>query len=169
MFVLVFIANLILIIVSLVVLPARVAMHFGPGGTPDSWGSKYVSALIFLVVEIPSFLLFYFITPFVFKFPAEWISLPNKDYWLKQENRPVMKVKLESIMLEFGVAFFIFMFCAGLLVTKANLSDPVKLNETLFYPVFTAFMAYVVYWCVKIFRSFKLPKNDDKPSGLPLR
>ena len=40
----VFVANLILMAVSLAVQPDQVAIHFGGGGQPDSWASKEFNA-----------------------------------------------------------------------------------------------------------------------------
>ena len=55
-----FVANLILMVVSVVISPEQVAIHFGGGGMPDSWASREFNAAIFLVLEVPFFLLFYF-------------------------------------------------------------------------------------------------------------
>ena len=50
-FILSFVANLALTLISLDILPNCVALYFGPGGAPNGWGSKYVGALFFLVIQ----------------------------------------------------------------------------------------------------------------------
>ncbi|MBT3255876.1 MAG: DUF1648 domain-containing protein [Deltaproteobacteria bacterium] len=45
-FILAFAANLVLAVISLVLSPSTVAIHFGFGGEPDGWALVYVSALI---------------------------------------------------------------------------------------------------------------------------
>ena len=60
LFCLTFGANVLLWLVSLVVLPDQVAVHFGRGGVPDSWASKEWNALVFVLMEIPLFLLFWY-------------------------------------------------------------------------------------------------------------
>jgi hypothetical protein len=67
-------------------------------------------------------------------------------------------------MLEFGCALFTFLLGTGLLTLEANLADPVRLNESLFFPLFLAFMVYTVYWCVKFTLAFKIPVNKDGPN-----
>jgi len=93
------------------------------------------------------------------KLHPKFISLPNKEYWLKEENQQHMKAKLASLMAEFGFVLFTFLFCVGLLTIEANLSDPIRLNERLFLPIFIVFMLYTAYWVVKIVRAFRVPKN----------
>ena len=167
LFILAFAANVILTLVSLVVLPPKVAIHFGSGGVPNAWASKEVNALIFLAIEGPLFILFLFAPSLVMKCPPKLINLPNKDYWLKEENKPATKAKVESLMCQFGIALFGFLFCVGLLTLQANLSDPVRLNESILFAMLTAFIVYTVYWCVKIFLSFRLPNNVRAADQVP--
>jgi uncharacterized membrane protein len=157
-----FAANILLAIGSLLVLPARVAIHFGFGGYPDSWASKYIVILILLIVEVPLFLIFFFTPSLVVKTPQRFINLPNKDYWFREENKPVMKAKIESIMSGFGAAFFVWFFVVNILCISANLHEPVRLNEIPFLTALVAFFIYTIYWCVKFFRAFSLPSNNKE-------
>jgi formate-dependent nitrite reductase membrane component NrfD len=91
----------------------------------------------------------------VLGFPEKWISLPNKDYWLRQENRAELETRFTALMHEFGLVMFVFLFVVGLLTLDANLSQPVRLNEALFLTVFGAYMLYVAYWLVKLVRRLK--------------
>ena len=153
-----FIANIVLMLMSLFLLPERVVIHFSSGGVPDAWASKWVNVLIFLVIEIPLFALFITATRFTLSVPEKWLSLPNKDYWLKQENRAELETRFGSLMHEFGFALFAFLFIVGLLTMDANLSDPVRLNETVFLAFFLVFMLYVPYWLFKVFRRLRVPR-----------
>ena len=160
-FFVVFAANVLLILVSLVILPDRVAIHFGRGGCPDSWASKEINALVFLVLETPMFLLLWFGPSLPLGVPKRFVSLPNKEYWLREENLPAFKQKLEHLMAQFGAAFFLFFFFTGLLTVQANLSVPVRLNEKAFVPVVVMFLGYTVVWTIGLFRSFRVPKEGD--------
>lgn len=154
-----FLANIILTVVSFIILPSEVAIHFGEGGVPNSWASKEFDALIFLAIELLLFILFISAPYLPLRLHRKFISLPNKEYWLKEENRQHMKAKLASLMAEFGFFLFTFLFCVGLLTIEANLSDPIRLNERIFLPVFIAFMSYTAFWVVKIVRAFRVPRN----------
>lgn len=153
-----FVANLVLMLVSLLMLPDQVAIHFRGNGVPDAWASKWANALIFMVIQIPLFALCMSVGRLTLNIPARWLSLPNKDYWLKPENRVELEARFSTLMEEFGFALFVFLFIVGLLTLDANLSDPVRLNEPLFLVFFAGFMLYVPYWLVKVFRRLKVPQ-----------
>ena len=153
-----FVANLVLTLVSLLILPDQVAIHFRGGGVPDAWASKWANALIFTVIQIPLFALCMSVGRLTLNIPARWLSLPNKDYWLKPENRVELEARFGALMEEFGFALFLFLFIVGLLTLDANLSDPLRLNEQLFMVFFAGFMLYVPYWLVKVFRHLKVPQ-----------
>jgi uncharacterized membrane protein len=158
-FILVFIANVVLALISLVLLPSRVAIHFGLGGMADSWAPSYVSALFFIGTNTFLFLCLYFTPRLVFKFPSKWINLPDKDYWLRQENKDRTARMFSSLMGEFGIALLLFLFFVELLTIQANLSQPVGLNEKLFLSVLIFFILYTFYWCIKLFRTFNIPRE----------
>jgi len=166
LFILIFVANVVLSLVSLVLLPPRVAIHFGFGGMADNWAPSYVNTLFFIGAN--TFLCFclYFTPRLVFMFPRKWINLPNKDYFLRLENKARTVEIFSSFMWEFGTALFLFLFAVQLLTIEANLSQPVKLNEKLFLSVLIVFILYTVYWCVKLFKAFRLPREMENAKKL---
>jgi len=151
--------NLILAVLALVLCPSTVALHFGAGGGPNGWAPAYVNALITLGVNVLVFASFFF-TPYLLRVtPSRWINLPNKEYWLRVENKPRMESMFTVHMYQFGTLTFVFMFLVGLLVLQANLADPVRLREDLFWWPFGLYMTYTVYWTVKILLVFRVPKS----------
>jgi hypothetical protein len=64
-------------------------------------------------------------------------------------------------MWEFGIALFLFLFVVELLAIEANLSQPVRINEKLFFSALILFLLYTVYWCIKLFRSFRRPREME--------
>jgi uncharacterized membrane protein len=152
-----FLANVTLALTSLVILPDRVAIHFGLGGAPDGWGSSLTSTLMMLGIHILVFCLLYFSPRLLTEVPSKWVSLPNRDYWLRPENRAQAVEKFRHRMWQFGTALFLFMFFASLLTIRANLSDPVRLDERLFLTGLAIFLAYAVSWTVALLRAFRIP------------
>jgi uncharacterized membrane protein len=157
-----FLANITISIASLFILPSQVAIHFGIGGMPNSWASKEFNAFIFIIIEIPLLVLCLYSSSWILKMPPKLINLPNKDYWLIEENKARFTTILDSLMLEFGSALFIFLLCVELLSLKANLSNPVRLDEEIFIILFVAFLAYTTYWCMKLYRRFRVPDIEHK-------
>jgi hypothetical protein len=161
LFMVTFAANVVLTLVSWVILPDNVAIHFGSNGIPDGWAPIWFHVLVFLGIQIVLFATVYFGSRLSVGLPARWVSLPNKDYWLREENLPKTQEILSSMMLEFGTAMFLLLFVAGILTLKANLSDPVRLSNEFFWPSFILFMVFMVYWCIKLLLAFRVPKDHS--------
>jgi hypothetical protein len=130
------------------------------GGARGFLGPKEINCLLFFGIDVLLFLLFWYSPALVMKTPAKWVNLPHKSYWLAEENKPLTRQKMESLMSEFGVAFFVYFFFISILTVDANLSDPVKLNESLFLAFLIIFLIYTVYWCIKFYKSFRVPKQS---------
>jgi uncharacterized membrane protein len=160
-FILVFIANVVLAVVSLALLPPWVDIHFGLNGMADNWAPRSVNTLFFIGTNTFLFFLLYFTPRPVFLFPIRWINLPNKDYWLRLENKARTVGMFSSLMWEFGTALLLFLFVVELLAIQANLSQPVKLNEKFFFAALILYLFYTACWCIKLFRAFRLPREME--------
>lgn len=158
LFLSIFAANILLSIGSYFVLPETMASHFGAGGAANGWSSReFFIGLMVLVIYLPMFLLVYFSDTLIMKTPKKWLNLPHKDYWLQQENLPLLQSKWRTVMYEFGIALFVFHLLTQIFVIEANLHAQPRLNEALFFPVFIAFMVYIAIWLYRLFKSFKPP------------
>jgi len=123
-----------------------------------------MNALVFLLLETPAFLLLWFGPSLPLGLPPRFVSLPNKGYWLREENQPAFKLKMRRLMARFGTAFFLFFFCIGVLTVQANLSQPVGLNERAFFTVLVLFLIYTVVWSIGLIRSFRVPEEGESRS-----
>lgn len=153
-----YIANALLLITSLLILPDNVASHFSRGGRPDSWMSKEANALVFLLIETPLFFIFYYAGGIPFSVSPRYLNIPNKDYWLRAENRAHLRHIMQRYAAGFGVVLFSFLFVTAALAIEANRGDPVRFNEEVFLWVFGAFMVYTVVWVVKFTLALRSPK-----------
>ena len=162
-FILSFVANLALALVALILSPATVAIHFGYGGAPDSWAPAHVSALIMAGTNGVLFLLLYLIPHLIRRTPARWVNLPNKEYWLRDENRERMASLMTKMLYYFGILTFLFLFAVGLLSLKANLSTPVRLRTDIFWWPLGLYMASAVFWVVRFMKVFRVPKGGFHP------
>ncbi len=163
----VFAANLILAAVSFAILPAEVATHFGAGGEPDSWAAKELNIAIFLVLEVPMFLLFYYAPVLTGGNIKKYLNVPNKDYWLRDDNLALFHRKFGTSMAEYGVALFVLLFGVKLLTLQANLSDPVRLDGSLFMVLFVLFISYTLWWLVRLIRGFAVPTDPRSDRSAP--
>jgi uncharacterized membrane protein len=156
-FIVSFLANVILAVASLVILPDRVAIHFGLGGSPDGWATKQSNTLIMLAIHTLVFCSLYFSPKLLEAVPVRWISLPNRDFWLRPERRAQAMEKMSRSVWQFGTALFLFLLFMGYLTVKANLSDPVRLDEGPLWFALVIFLIYTGYWVVALLKAFRLP------------
>ena len=152
-FVFTFIANLALDVVSLFILPDTVAMHFGLHGEPNGWGPNYVNVLIMAGVELLLFLSIWFTA----KVPPRLMNVPNKAYWVKPENLPLARARMEFFRLRIGSVFFMFLFILGLMSIQANLTGGGRLNMTIFYLVLVVVLLCTLSWVVLLRRALRIP------------
>jgi len=159
LFIATFVANVVVTLITFVVLPEEVAIHFGEDGKADGWAPNYVNALLMTGVHLLIFFSFYYSPRLMFLFPAKWINLPNREYWLSPENKPRTVGKTEQFMWRFGVSTFLFFLVISLLTLQANLAEEVKLSLPVFFTVLGAYMLYTVWWTIAFFVAFRMPKE----------
>ena len=158
-------AAMVIVVVSHLALPTTVAIHFASGGEPDGWASKTVNTLAFAAMYTAAFLLFLFVPRLCVALPPDLVNVPNRHYWLAEANRPHFLAIIERLMFEFGTVMMAFLGVVGLLTLEANLADPVRLDERSFLGSLAAFLGYTVWWCLRLFRSFRVP--EPVPGGRP--
>jgi len=159
LFILAFLANVTVTLISLAVLPSRVAIHFGSGGLANGWAPNYVNAILMTGVHLLIFCSIYFSPRLAFLLPAKWINIPNKEYWLMPVNRTRALEITSGLLWRFGIAIFLFFLAISLLTLQANMAKPVRLNETIFFTAFGAFLIYTVCWTIAYYRAFRLPMD----------
>ena len=165
LFMLMFVANIALMLISLVVLPARVATHFGSGGMANGWAPNHVNAILMTGLDILIFCAIYFSPRSVRWRTAKLMNLPNKEYWLSPANLPLTTEKLQGFVWQFGVAIFLFFLVLGVLTIQANLAKPVRLNLRLFFAAFGCFLTYIIVWTIKYYRAFRVPRGKRGANG----
>ena len=156
-----FTANLMLTLVSALVLPERVAIHFAWGGAADGWASRLESTLLTVGLDTLLFLSFWFSPALLRWTPTKWVNLPNRAYWLSPERREATIARFSRRLWAFGTALFLFLLAVGLLTLKANRADPVRLDQPLFLVALTLLLAYTLYWTWTLVRDFRLPTGSD--------
>lgn len=140
------------------ILPDSVAIHFGRGGAPDNWASKGTHILLFIGLMAVLYVGFA-LSPKLLEggIPSKYISLPNRDYWLLDKNRPEAIRRMAGLMYSFGIATGLLMLSASILSAAANLSDPIMLNEGIFLVFLFAYIGYTIWWIVRLLAAFRVP------------
>ena len=160
LFIWMFIANIVLTFASLLILPERVAIHFGPGGRADNWASSHFNALLMTTVQVILFCAIYFNRRLVLMFPRKMINLPNREYWLSPANFDRAMGKMQDLLWNIGAVMFLLLFVMGLLSLKANLSAPVRLDEAALFTALGLFTVYIICWLAAYYRAFRIPAGQ---------
>jgi len=147
--------NMLVILVGHYLLPSRTALHFNAHGLADRWGSRVEFIAINLLMVIVTYYAIEYGAKLVLKFPKKLISLPNKDFWLSPEQRPMTEQKLTDSLRCFGVLNFLFQTILLGLVIAAHHMKPVQLNTPGMIVCTVGFFIATGIWCVWMYRSFK--------------
>jgi uncharacterized membrane protein len=158
--ILAFAANLLLVVVYFTVLPDRVAIHFGSGGVPDQWASSHFNAILMTIMNIIVFVPLFFFSKLLCFLPKEYVSIPNKKFWIQEKNWRLAVSILDHEMKSFGTAVFVFLFVLGGFALEANLATPVRLREELFWWPFGLFLGYTGYWTWRLILRFKRHEKE---------
>ena len=144
-------------IASYFISPERVAIHFDAAGTPDNFTSSMNMMIIWLVVNGLVIASFYFTAVFMRKAPVSMINLPNKEYWLNNDNIAGTRSKIESQLFLFGTATLVLLNALSVLATMANQSPQASIDMSIFVLFLLAYMVFTIYWLIKLVTAFKVP------------
>jgi uncharacterized membrane protein len=154
----VFLITVLFNLFSWFILPDNTAIHFSRGGVPDNWASKDAHVIIFTGIMVVLYAGFVLSPNLLSGLPAKYINLPNREYWLRDENRPEAESRMRELMLTFGIATGLFMLSVSAMSVAANLSEPVRLSEGIFLVIFISYIAYTVMWLVRLLTAFRIPE-----------
>ena len=104
-------------------LPDTMAVHYGPGGTPDRFSSPTEFGTGMMICGGVVFLLFALISIFLPRLPEGFINLPNRDYWLAPDRRGQSLASFSNLFLLYGAVTLLFLLFVSRAVVNANLVD----------------------------------------------
>ena len=105
-------------------LPERIATHFDVSGRPDGWSGRdgYVLSMLLFGYGLAAFIIgILYASRF---FPDSMVNVPNRDYWLTPERRPMIMATLLDFGLWMGALSIAFSAGTHWLILEANRLDP---------------------------------------------
>ena len=157
-------ANIAFAFGSLPWMPERVANHFDLNGVPNGFMSPIVNALLMSVTTGfmgAIFLGASYLMVFLAKHMPEFVNIPNRDYWLNEENRPKTVQRLCANVELMGVATMIFMLFLQWEIFRANQMVPPKLEGNSTW-IGTGILLVVIAIDIWMLLSFRLPKSEPQ-------
>ena len=135
-------------------LPERVATHFGAEGRANGWMSRQGYLIFEVVFPLLIGALLVGTAFLVSRFPARFVNLPRKDFWLAPERRALTAGILRSRMI--WLACLMTLFFGGLhaLTLEANRVQPPQLPMGGLLLVVMAFLIAVMIWVALLLMRF---------------
>jgi uncharacterized membrane protein len=144
-------------------LPERIASHFNFRGEADGWMSKN-SVLIFdLATTLFISVLFGLLAIFIPRMPKSYISMPNKDYWLNDDNIEETRKLVQRFLFWFGSFTIGFITLTFYETIQTNLEGSNKLDSN-FWIYFAAYLVITLFytvWLVLHFRNNNIPNQTE--------
>jgi len=126
---------------------------------PNSWYKRDINVAISGLGLIINTVIFLLISVVFSRFPARLISFPKKEYWLAEERKAQSIKSMSTWMRFFGVFTNCFIIAVAHLVFLANMSDPVRLNNTHFFMMIGLYVLVLVVWLKLLYGKFnKIPQ-----------
>lgn len=137
-------------------LPETMSIHFNRDGLANGWSSRevYFSIQIGLLVTLTLFAAF---APLWGLRPGIKFRLPNRDYWLARERKEQTMAWIENSYRKLFLLSMILMLLVSEQVLRANLSQPVHLDSTLFLVGLGLYFLVIAVWLFRLFRRFRRP------------
>ena len=115
-------------------LPENVAVHYGGSGVANSWGNRQFLVTFNLATITVMLALFVTISLLIKHIPDDMINLPDKKYWLSNENREKTLFSIQNILLEMGSATIILLLAIFEIIYVTNVKnlDVLLINPFIF-------------------------------------
>ena len=140
-------------------LPITVASHFNAAGVVDGRMSRathivlMVFTMNFVAIIAPGLI------ALISKLPQDLLNLPNKEYWLRIDQRLKTFEFLKKWGILMGSATAIFIWHLHYKLVVANQLQPPMLEN--FGLSLVVFLAYTLLMIVALYRRFRLPANSS--------
>lgn len=141
-------------------LPNVVASHFTARGAANGWQTKQAFFQVLVGISVLAAVLGFTIPPIIVRIPAQFINLPNKDYWLAPERREETLEWLKAYFGWFACGIYAVMIVAFDYAAQSNLYPNHPPNVARLIYTLVGFLSFVVVWLVRMFIRFGRPPQE---------
>ncbi|HMC02866.1 MAG TPA: DUF1648 domain-containing protein [Cellulomonadaceae bacterium] len=133
-------------------LPDKIATHFGPSGTADGWGTRASYIAFDVVISAALVLGLPMLVRVILAGSGVGLNIPHKEYWLRPENRPLLRRRLTGDMLFIGGATGLLLSWVDIEVVRANALATPAMGGSEWIPIslfVVAILGYTVWMATK--------------------
>ncbi len=135
-------------------LESAIAVNFQVNGLPNSYQSSWSYALSQIGLCAATAILFLVLPALVKRLPVKYINIPNRNKWLKGEEREKTLKKLNFMLILLGTVIIYFFTAMNMVVYIANTSIPLVLPVLPFFSILLIFFGFLIAWIVKLYKMF---------------
>jgi len=150
------IVNIIYSLFIFLKLKSSIAVNFQFNGlpNPNSYQSSLNYAAMQIVLCIVIAILFLMLPWLVKTLPIKYVNIPNRNKWLRGEERDKSLKKLNFMLLLLGTVLIYFLTAMSMVVYIANISTPLVLPILPFFSILLIFLGFLITWIVKLYKLF---------------
>jgi uncharacterized membrane protein len=140
-------------------MPGTMVVHFGTSGAPNGWSARPVFIATFGATEALIVLLGLALPSLIGRIPADFINIPNRQYWLASERRDESVSFIRTQVMWMETATLVFLMAIAQIIFTLNLSGAPRRLPGDFWIVAVAFVAVIVWFAARIMLRFRIPKS----------
>lgn len=135
-------------------MPAVMASHFDTRGVANGWQSKNAFFAVLATVTALAAVLVLVVPRIVTILPAQYVNLPNKEYWLAPERVRDSREFMMQWFGWFGCALYAVLCFAFDYAVKSNLPGAQPSSPTGLFGVLGAFAVFSVVASLRFMKRF---------------
>jgi uncharacterized membrane protein len=149
-----FLANLLIMAYYYPQMPQRMASHFAADGRVNGWQSRQAFFVIMFLVSAASAVVCFLAPRQIAARANARINLPNQDYWLAPEHREATMRFISATMAWFGSCLLFVLIAGTVLALRANLGPDRRFNSQAMLVVLAGFLASLIGLMIGLVRHF---------------
>ncbi|NTU91131.1 MAG: DUF1648 domain-containing protein [Chlorobiaceae bacterium] len=134
------------------ILPERIATHFGTSGEPDAWGPKTVFFIWYLILTGAIAAIYLGTSRVLSPKHANWLSIPNREYWLSTERIHETLRFIRTGMLLLGSGTLLFLLDIMHQSFQVSLGNADRLSHI--WTSVAIYIAFCAAWIIALYRRF---------------
>jgi uncharacterized membrane protein len=149
-----FLANLLIMAYYYPQMPQRMASHFAADGRVNGWQSRQAFFVIMFLVSAASAVVCFLAPRQIAARANARINLPNREYWLAPEHREATMRFISATMAWFGSCLLFVLIAGTVLALRANLGPDRRFNSQAMLVVLAGFLASLIGLMIGLVRHF---------------
>ncbi len=141
---------------------SEIAIHFNASGEADNFASPYALSVFLVLLGLFFCALGLFVPVMIDKAPKSSINIPNKEFWLSEENYPTFQRKFSSYWAEYNAILQLFLITICVLTIYANTLESPRLPMIPFAIALVSYLAYTGIWALRFIKVMKVPSVGDQ-------